>query len=39
MRMNVYLAGEIHTDWREAIVAACEGLEIEWSGPVTDHAA
>ncbi|TNF16767.1 MAG: YtoQ family protein [Rhodobacteraceae bacterium] len=39
MRLSVYLAGEIHTDWREAVIAACEGLEIDWSGPVTDHAA
>lgn len=39
MDLNVYLAGEIHTEWRDAIIAACEGLEIDWSGPVTDHAA
>jgi len=39
MKLNVYLAGEIHSDWRDAIVAACEGLGITWSGPVTDHAA
>jgi len=39
MKLNVYLAGEIHTGWREAIIAACEGLDIDWSGPVTDHAA
>lgn len=39
MKLNVYLAGEIHTDWRDEIMAACEGLDIEWSGPVTDHSA
>ena len=39
MKLNVYLAGEIHTDWRDAIISACEGLDIDWSGPVTDHAA
>ena len=39
MTLTVYLAGEIHTDWRDAIVAACAGLDIDWSGPVTDHAA
>lgn len=39
MKLNVYLAGEIHTDWREAITAACAGLDIDWAGPVTDHAA
>ncbi|WP_340109761.1 YtoQ family protein [Pikeienuella sp. HZG-20] len=39
MDLNVYLAGEIHSDWRDAIIAACDGLDIEWAGPVTDHAA
>lgn len=39
MKLNVYLAGEIHTDWRDAIIRGCEGLDIEWAGPVTDHAA
>lgn len=39
MKLDVYLAGEIHTGWREAIVEACAGLDISWSGPVTDHAA
>jgi len=39
MKLKVYLAGEIHTDWREAIILACKGLEIDWSGPVTDHTA
>jgi len=38
---NVYLAGEIHTDWRERIAAGVEaaGLPIELTAPVTDHAA
>lgn len=38
---NVYLAGEIHTDWRERIAAGVEeaGLPVELTGPVTDHAA
>ncbi|MEM9437813.1 MAG: YtoQ family protein [Pseudomonadota bacterium] len=39
MKLNVYLSGEIHTDWREEIIAACEGLEVSFSSPVTDHAA
>lgn len=39
MNLKVYLAGEIHSDWRDAIVSACDGLAIDWSGPVTDHAA
>ena len=37
--MKVYLSGEIHTDWRDEIIAACAGLEIEFSAPVTDHDA
>ena len=37
--LKVYLSGEIHTDWREQIVSACEGLDVEFSAPVTDHAA
>jgi YtoQ family protein len=38
---NVYLAGEIHSDWREQIAAGAEraGLDIVFSSPVTDHAA
>lgn len=39
MGLKVYLSGEIHTDWREQIIAGAEGLEVEFSGPVTDHAA
>ena len=41
MSLNVYLSGEIHTDWRDAIVAACEqaGLDVSFSSPVTDHDA
>jgi len=37
---NVYLSGEIHTDWRERIQngAQTAGLEIEFVAPVTDHA-
>ena len=37
--MRVYLSGEIHTDWREQIVAGAEGLDVVFDGPVTDHAA
>ncbi len=38
---TVYLSGEIHTDWRERIVAGTEaaGLPVEFSSPITDHAA
>ena len=37
--LKVYLSGEIHTDWREQIVDGAEGLDVEFSSPVTDHAA
>jgi len=39
--LSVYLSGEIHSDWREQVIAACEaaGLSIEFSAPVTDHGA
>ena len=41
MTWNVYLAGEIHSDWRERIAAGAEeaGLEVEFSAPVTDHGS
>lgn len=39
MKLNVYLSGEIHTDWRDEIKEACAGLEVTFSAPVTDHAA
>jgi YtoQ family protein len=37
--LNVYLSGEIHTGWRDEIVAGAKGLDVTFSGPVTDHAA
>ena len=38
---DVYLSGEIHSDWREQIASGIEtaGLPVRISGPVTDHAA
>ena len=39
MALKVYLSGEIHTDWREQIIAGAEGLDVSFSAPVTDHAA
>jgi len=38
---NVYLAGEIHSDWRERIAEGVEeaGLPVELTAPVTDHPA
>lgn len=39
MTLKVYLSGEVHTGWREEIVAGAKGLDVEFSAPVTDHAA
>ena len=39
MSLNVYLSGEIHTDWREQIIEASKGLDVSFSSPVTDHGA
>ena len=35
----VYLAGEIHSNWREQIVEGTENLNIMFTAPVTDHEA
>ena len=39
MSLNIYLSGEIHTDWRDQIIAGSAGLDVSFSAPVTDHAA
>ena len=39
MTIRVYLSGEIHTDWRDRIVAGAKGLDVVFDSPVTDHAA
>lgn len=41
MSLNVYLSGEIHTDWREEIErgASAAGLDVVFTGHVTDHDA
>ena len=41
MAWNVYLAGEIHSDWREQIARGAEeaGLDVTFTSPVTDHGA
>jgi YtoQ family protein len=39
MTWQVYLSGEIHTDWRDQIVTGAQGLDVAFTGPVTDHAA
>ena len=36
---NVYLSGEIHSDWRERIIEGCSGLPVKFHSPVTDHEA
>ena len=37
--LNVYLSGEIHTDWREQIIEGASDLEVSFNAPVTDHAS
>ncbi len=39
MTLYVYLSGEIHTDWRDQIIDGAAGLDVVFTGPVTDHAA
>jgi YtoQ family protein len=41
MSWQVYLSGEIHTDWRDRIEqgATAAGLDVRFTAPVTDHTA
>ena len=39
MSLKLYLSGEIHSDWREQIISGATGMDVSFSGPVTDHAA
>jgi len=41
MRFNIYLSGEIHSNWREQIIQGCENenLEVSFSSAVTNHEA
>jgi len=41
MNWNVYLSGEIHTDWRDQLKAGCEAheLPITFTSAVTNHDA
>ena len=41
MTWNVYLSGEIHSDWRDELRAGVEkaGLPVNFSAPVTNHPA
>ena len=37
MRLTVYLAGEIHSDWRTALKAKCAEMPFDFVGPMEDH--
>ena len=39
--LNIYLAGEIHSNWREEIISLSKSkkLELNFMSPVTDHDA
>jgi len=39
MTWNIYLSGEIHTDWRKAIISEVEklNLDVQFCYPVLDH--
>lgn len=41
MTWNIYLSGEIHTHWRDQIIAGCKekNLPVSFSSAVTDHEA
>ena len=39
MTLNIYLSGEIHTDWRDQITLGAKDLDVDFHGPVTDHDA
>ena len=39
MQWNVYLSGEIHTDWRQQIIEGSGNLPISFSSAVTNHEA
>ncbi len=41
LEICVYLAGEVHSPWRDEIASAAEkaGLPVEFCAPVTDHPA
>ena len=39
--LNVYLAGKIHSNWREEIIQLCEKekLDVKFTSSITDHEA
>ncbi|WP_435273990.1 YtoQ family protein [Psychrobium sp. nBUS_13] len=34
---NIYLSGEIHTNWRQQIEEGCRSLPVTFTSPVTNH--
>lgn len=36
--LNVYLSGEIHSDWRDQITNGVGDLDVSFTGPNTNHA-
>ena len=36
---TVYLAGEIHSNWREEIITGCKNFDIKFLTPESDHAS
>ncbi len=39
MNLQVYLSGEIHSDWRQQIINGCAELPIDFRTPVVTHEA
>lgn len=41
LTLNIYLSGEIHSDWREQLIQACESknLPVNFLTPVVTHQA
>ncbi len=37
--INVYLSGEIHSQWRQEIIDLCKDLPLTFASPSTDHEA
>ena len=37
--LSVYLAGEIHTNWRQEIAEGAQNFNVMFTSPVTDHEA
>ena len=37
MRLTIYLAGEIHSDWRNVLREKCTHLPLDFVGPMENH--